>query len=148
MRAIDTLRKHPVTIEARQTVTDAAELMDREAVGALVVTEGGATVGLVTDRDMVVRGMARRLDADARVDAVMSTEVATLPADADLRDAFAVFRDRPVRRVVLVDGGAPIGVVSVDDLLVDLVGDLADLARPVTGQVLFGHPEPAPPATT
>jgi signal-transduction protein with cAMP-binding, CBS, and nucleotidyltransferase domain len=147
MRAIDTLRKRPVTIEARDTVTEAAALMDREAVGALVVTEAGATVGLVTDRDMVVRGMARRIDADARVDAVMTTEVATLPADADLRDALAVFRDRPVRRVVLVEGDAPVGVVSVDDLLVDLVGDLADLARPVTGQVLFGHPEPAPPAT-
>jgi hypothetical protein len=41
-----------------------------------------------------------------------------------------------------------VGVVTVDDLLVDLVGDLADLARPVTGQVLFGHREPTVPTTS
>jgi CBS domain-containing protein len=148
MRAIETLRKPPVTIEADRTVTEAAELMDRHAVGALVVTDGGSTVGVVTDRDLAVRGMARRVSPEARVDGLMSTEVATLPPDADLRDALAVFRSHPVRRVVLVDGDRPVGVVTVDDLLVDLVGDLADLARPVTGQVLFGHPEPTVPTVS
>jgi CBS domain-containing protein len=136
MRAIETLRKPPVTIEADRTVTEAAELMDRHAVGALVVTDGGSTVGVVTDRDLAVRGMARRVSPEARVDGLMST------------DALAVFRSHPVRRVVLVDGDRPVGVVTVDDLLVDLVGDLADLARPVTGQVLFGHPEPTVPTVS
>jgi CBS domain-containing protein len=148
MRAIDTLRKLPVTIEADRTVTDAAQMMDRQAVGALIVTDHGATVGMVTDRDLAVRAMARRVGPDARIDSVMSTDAVTLPAGADLREALGVFRTQPVRRVVLVDGTTPVGVVSVDDLLVDLVGDLADLVRPVTGQVLFGHPEPAAPATT
>jgi CBS domain-containing protein len=148
MRALDTLRKPVTAIEADRTVTEAAKLMDEQAVGALVVTDHGRLAGVVTDRDLVVRAMARRAAPDARVDGAMSTDPVTLPADADLRDALAVFRSHAVRRVVLVDGDRPVGLVSVDDLLVDLAGDLADLARPVTGQVLFGHQDPSVPATT
>jgi CBS domain-containing protein len=148
MRAIDSLRKLPTTIETDRTVTDAARLMDEHAVGALVVTDHDRLVGVVTDRDIVVRGVARRISPDARIDGVMSTEPVTLPAGADVRDVLPLFRSHAVRRIVLVDGDRPVGVVTVDDLLVDLAADLADLARPVTGQVLFGHGEPGVPATT
>ena len=148
MRLIDTLRKVPVTIEADGTVVEAARLMDERAVGALVVTDAGRAVGLVTDRDLTVRGLARRVAPDARVDGLMTLDPVTLPASADLRDALPLFRQHAVRRLVVLDDDRPVGVVSVDDLLVDLAGDLADLVRPVTGQVLFGHPEPGVPATT
>ena len=146
MRIIDSLRKPLVTIEADRTVTDAAQLMDSRAVGALVVTDGGRLAGLVTDRDLATRGLARRVSPEARVDALMTTDPVTLPADADLRDAFPLFREHAIRRIVLVDGDRPLGVVTVDDLLVDVVSDLGDLVRPVTGQVLFGHAEPGLPA--
>jgi CBS domain-containing protein len=148
MRALDTLRKPVTTVDAGATITAAARLMDEQAVGALVVTDRGRLVGIVTDRDLVVRGLARRLDPDARVDGVMTTQPVTLPHDADLRATLAEFRTHAIRRVVLVDGDRPVGLVSVDDLLVDLAADLGDLARPVTGEVLFGHREPSVPATT
>jgi CBS domain-containing protein len=148
MRAIDTFRKRPTTIEADRTVTEAAQRMDHDAVGALVVTDHDRAVGIVTDRDLVVRGMARRATADARVDGVMTTELVTLPHDADLRDALGLFRTHAIRRIPVVDAGdRVVGMVSVDDLFVDIAGDLTDLVRPVTGQVLFGHAEPEVPAT-
>ncbi len=128
-------------------MTDAAQLMDQGAVGALVVTDHGRAVGIVTDRDLVVRAIARRATADARVDSVMTTDLVALPADADLRDALGLFRSHAVRRLPVVDGGHVVGMVSVDDLLVDIAGGLADLVRPVAGQVLFGHAEAKVPAT-
>ncbi|HLI74552.1 MAG TPA: CBS domain-containing protein [Acidimicrobiales bacterium] len=146
MKARDATRKMPVTVSADATVSDVAELMDRRAVGAVIVTDDERPTGIVTDRDLAVRVLARRLPPDARVDSVMSTDVMTLPANADLREAMRLFADHPIRRLPLVDGGRLIGVLTMDDLMVDVISDLTSLVRPVTGQVLFGHPEPKVPA--
>jgi CBS domain-containing protein len=121
--------------------------MDLMAVGALVVVEtDGRPVGIVTDRDLVVRAMARGLSPHARVDTVMSTDLVTMPPDADLREAFRIFDEHAIRRLPLVAGDRLVGMLTIDDLVVDAVADLVRLVRPVTGQVLFGHPEPSPPA--
>ena len=147
MHAIEAARKPPATIAPDRTITEAADEMDRLAVGALVVVErGGRPVGIVTDRDLVVRGVARRASADARVDSVMSTDLITLAPDADLRDALRIFERHPIRRLPLVADERLAGMLTTDDLVVDLAADLDRLTRPITAQVLFGHREPAVPA--
>jgi CBS domain-containing protein len=75
----------------------------------------------------------------------MSTDLMVLPADADLRDALPIFERHALRRLPLVDGDRLVGMLTMDDLIVDLTADLARLTRPVTAQVLFGHREPATP---
>ncbi len=147
MRTIDAIRRSGVAIGPDQTITAAAAVMDQAGVGALAVVDGqGGLIGIVTDRDLVRRGLARRLDADARVDGVMSAPVLTIDADADLHDAFALFRTHGVRRLAVVRDGQFVGTVTVDDLLIDLAADLADLARPITAEVVFGHHDSAVPA--
>ncbi|HEX6420277.1 MAG TPA: CBS domain-containing protein [Acidimicrobiales bacterium] len=149
MHAIEAARREPVTVAPGATVTQAAELMDRAAVGALVVVEAdGRPVGIVTDRDLVVRALAHRCDPEARVDSAMSTDLVTLPASADLREALELFERHPVRRLPLMDGDRMVGMLTMDDLVVDLVSDLGRLTRPILGQVLFGHPEPVTPVPT
>ena len=139
MKAMDAIRKPVVTVDAARPLGAVAELMDRHAVGALVVTdERGHAVGLVTDRDLVVRGLARG-NTDGRCDSVMTTELVTADAGSDLREVIRLFETHAVRRVVLLSGDTPVGGLSVDDLLVDLVADLATVVRPVTAEVLFGH---------
>jgi CBS domain-containing protein len=124
----------------------AAQLMDSHAVGALMVTDQGLLVGIVTDRDLVVRGIARRVDVSARIDSAMTTNPITVPADAELNDALKIFRSHAIRRLPVVHGDEIIGMLTVDDLVVDLTSSLTTLVLPVTGQVLFGSPEPATPA--
>ena len=97
----------------------------RQAVGAVVVVEDDAVLGVVTDRDLVVRALAHG-HVDGRVDSVMTTDVVVVEADGDLRDVIHAFGANAVRRVVLVRDGVVAGVLSVDDLLVDLV-ELVDL---------------------
>jgi signal-transduction protein with cAMP-binding, CBS, and nucleotidyltransferase domain len=122
--------------------------MDEHAVGALVIVDDDRPTGIVTDRDLVVRAVAHALPGDARVDSVMSTGVVTLDARADVRDAFGIFDTQPIRRLVLIEDDKLAGVITADDLLVDVVADLGRLTRPITGQVIFGHPEShATPAT-
>jgi CBS domain-containing protein len=147
MHAIEAARKQPATIGPEHTITEAADAMDRLAVGALVVCErDGHPVGIVTDRDLVVRAVARRLSPDARVDTVMSMDLITMAPDADLREALGVFESHPIRRLPLVADDRVVGMVTMDDLVVDLTADLARLVRPITGQVLYGHREPVTPA--
>jgi signal-transduction protein with cAMP-binding, CBS, and nucleotidyltransferase domain len=143
MRAIDAIRKRPVTIDGAASIADAARLMDADAVGALVVTDGDRPVGIVTDRDLVVRAIARDVPADARVDAVMSSGIMALGADVDVRQALPIFRSHAIRRLPVVESGKIVGMLTADDLLIDLIADLGDVVRPITGQVVFGHAEPS-----
>ena len=141
MRAVDAIRKLPVTITSEASIAETTRLMDTHVVGALVVMNGDRPVGMVTDRDITVRAVARDVPPDARVDAIISPDVVTLDADADLRQALSIFHTRAIRRLPLVEAGHIVGMITTDDLLIDRVADLADLIRPITGQVVFGHPD-------
>ena len=146
MRVSELFRKPPATLPAGATLSDAATLMDEEVVGEIVVVDGGRPVGIVTDRDIVVRGVAHQLPLDARIDAVMTTDLVTLSADADITVAVSVFEERDFRRLPLVDmDDRVVGMITVDDLVVHEVAVFSRLLRPILGQVLFGHPEPKVP---
>lgn len=145
MKAKDAIRKLPETIATNATVAQAAQQMDHAAVGALIVVDEGRPVGIVTDRDLVVRGLARHVALDARIDSVMSMGLIALDADDDLRHAVALFAQHAIRRLPVVDGDRVSGMITLDDLIVDFAQDLAEATRPMTAQVLFGHPEPVPP---
>jgi len=147
MRAIEAIRRPMVTIDAGAPMREAANVMADKGVGALVVTDGGMPVGIVTDRDIVIRGVASG-KCDGRIDAVMTTELVTLDADADVRDAYGVFREHALRRLPLLREGSLVGMVTTDDLIIDLAADLADAVRPITGEVIFGQYGAPVPANT
>ena len=147
MRTIEALRRSGVGVGPERTIHDAAVIMEQSGIGSLAVIDDGQLVGIVTDRDLVRRALARDLPADARVDSVMSTPVVTIDADDDLHHAFALFRTNAVRRLAVVRDGRFLGTVTIDDLLVNLAADLADLVRPVTAEILFAHRDPPVPAT-
>ena len=140
------VRRTPVTVAPDTTLAMAAKAMDESGVGALVVVEDDRPTGIVTDRDITVRATARRFPPDARIDSVMSTDLVTSPADGEVSRALHVFDEHPIRRLPLVDDdGALVGMVTADDLLVNLSSELAELVRPITAQVIFSHPEPDVP---
>jgi hypothetical protein len=74
--------------------------------------------------------------------------VVTIDADSDLHETFAAFRTHAVRRLAIVRDDQFVGMITVDDLLMDLAADLGDLARPVTAEVIFGHHDAPVPAVT
>ena len=139
MRVREGLRHSAVAIECDATVARAAGLMDAAGVGALAVLDADRLVGIVTDRDLVRRVLARGLGSDIRVDAVMSAPVVTIDADDDQHGAFEAFRHQAIRRLAVVDDERFVGMVTVDDLLMNVAADLGDLARPVTGEVLWAQ---------
>lgn len=148
MKIRDLSRRTGVAVAPDRGIGDVAALMETTGVGSVAVVDGDELVGIVTDRDLVRRGLAKGLAPDARVDGLMSSPVVTIEADADAHDAYARFREHPVRRLAIVEDGAFVGTLAVDDLLVDLAADLADLARPVTAELLFPHRDAPVPAAT
>jgi CBS domain-containing protein len=149
MQLQEAIRRSPATVTPDTTLAEAAKVMDERGVGALVVVDDDRPTGIVTDRDITVRATARRFPPDARIDSVMSTELVTASAEDDLGGALRVFEKNPVRRLPLLDeDGGLVGMITADDLLVNLTSELAALVRPITGQVLFSHPEPGMPAVS
>ena len=148
MRTIETIHRSGVGIGPDRTIREAAKVMASAGVGSLAVLEQDRLIGIVTDRDLVRRCLARGIEAGARVDSAMSTPVVTIQADADIHEAFALFRTNAVRRLAVLRGQHFVGMLSIDDLLVYLAADLADLARPITAEILFAHRDSPVPATT
>ncbi|MFB7223581.1 CBS domain-containing protein [Streptomyces sp. NPDC056227] len=133
-----------VSVPTRTPLGEVAREMAECGVGSVMVTEGGTLRGIVTDRDLAVRALARGLDEDERVDTVMTSPVITVDVTDDLHEAYRVFRRSGVRRLPVLDGHRVVGVLTVDDMLIDVFQRLADLLGPVAWSVL-GEP-PGPPA--
>jgi predicted transcriptional regulator len=139
MKVRDFTWREPVTIEVDETVAVAARRFADAGVGALIVIDHGRPVGIVTDRDIVVRGVAQRVDPESRIDALMSMGVTVLDAEEDATELYAVFAREAIRRVPIVDHDTVVGVVSLDDLLVSTAGDLAILSKVLSAQIMFPH---------
>ncbi len=148
MRVRDGVRRSGLSVQPDQTIHQAAKLMDDQSVGSLVVVDRGAVVGIVTDRDLVRRAMAKSADPSARIDSVMSTPVVSIDAGAELESAFGLFREHALRRLVVTDSGSFVGVLTVDDLMINLTSHLGDLVRPVTAETIFGQHDSPVPATS
>lgn len=145
MNVRDVIMRDAVTVDAGVTVSAAAELMSSAGVGALIVVDHDVPVGVVTDRDIVTRGVARGVPLDGRVDALMSMGVVAVDADAELAELLQAFGRHAVRRIPVVEADRVIGVVALDDLLVSTVRDLDRLARVVAAQIMFPHAGDAAP---
>jgi signal-transduction protein with cAMP-binding, CBS, and nucleotidyltransferase domain len=101
------------------TLREVARLMERHRVGSVIVIDNvGEVAGIVTDRDIVLRGVARGCSADAPVDSVMTRDVATVDVHADVALAASTMAKRRVRRLPVTDEMRHAhGVVALDDLV-------------------------------
>jgi CBS domain-containing protein len=114
------LMAEPITVPTDATLIEAAQLMRDADIGDVIVAENGVVRGIITDRDIVVRGVAaEHLPADTLVDAVCSGDPITVAPDDDVRRAITLMRQYAVRRLPVVDGGGLVGVISLSDAALD-----------------------------
>jgi len=113
----DVMTPDPVTVAATSTAVEAARAMRDEGVGDVLVLEGHSIRGILTDRDITVRGVALGADpAKIRVGDICSRNVVTLEPSQTVADAVRLMREKAVRRLPVVDDGRPVGIVSIGDL--------------------------------
>lgn len=117
-RVGDAMRQEVVTIDVGASASLAAQRMRRHDVGSLPVLDEGRLVGLVTDRDLVVRGLAEEGDLSRhRVAELMSTGPVTITPERSVEDAERLMAEIGIRRLLVVDDeGRLVGLISWHDL--------------------------------
>lgn len=104
------------TVDSNASVRDAARLMADRDVGDVLVIDGDRLAGIITDRDIVVKALARGSGDAASVMDCMTPDVLTCSPDASVEEAARVMADNKVRRMPVVEDGRPVGIVSLGDL--------------------------------
>jgi signal-transduction protein with cAMP-binding, CBS, and nucleotidyltransferase domain len=113
------MRKEIKKIAHTVSVREAARRMRDEHIGSLFVEDGGKLVGIITETDLVRRGIAEGTDlTKATVQSIMTTPIATIEITRTLQDAHDMMGDLGVRHLGVTEKGKFVGMVSVRDLLV------------------------------
>lgn len=134
-------RPRLVVLNPNDPVLEAARAIEQNRIGAVVVQKAGQVVGIVTDRDLAVRALGRGLDASTtKIADVMTPSPATLTPSDSRADAIRIMRERNVRRVPLIEDGRVVGMVTLDDLILDEAAPLEELAAIVQAQIGEGGP--------
>lgn len=134
-------RPRLVVLNPKDPALDAARAIEHNNIGAVVVQDKGRVAGIVTDRDLTVRVVGQGLDpATTPLADVMTTPVVVLsPADSQT-DAIRLMQEKTIRRIPLVEAGRVVGMVTLDDLLLDEGAPLDELAAIVEAQIGEGGP--------
>ncbi len=133
----DVMTRNVRTLAPGATVADAAKAMRELNVGVIPVCEGDKLLGVVTDRDIVLRAVAEGLDGGTPLSTVMSTDIRTARETDDLDTVLADMASRQIRRLPVLDASQRLaGIISIGDIAVkgqdeeDVGQSLADISSP------------------
>ncbi len=129
------LHSAPETVPPTCHMGEAARIMAHHGVGSLLVVSGGELLGIVTDRDICVRGIGAGMSVADPVTAVMTRHPVTIEGSADVVDAFEKFRQAAAWRLPVLEAGEVAGIISVDELLVALVVEFSDAIVPIAREL-------------
>jgi CBS domain-containing protein len=130
----DIMTRGVAVIELDQTLQAAAKLMQELDIGVLPVQDEGALCGMVTDRDIVIRGVATgMIPQEALVSEVMTPEVRWCNEDDSVEQVIAQMGDEQVRRLAVLDASRQIvGIVALGDLATRQSGDVDEALREIS----------------
>ncbi len=116
----DVMTPDPITLPLSASLIDAAKTMRDVGIGDVVVVDGDEVLGIVTDRDIVVRGIADGCDAQSTtlID-ICSRDLTTVSPDDQVGTAVRLMRENAIRRLPVVARGRPVGIVTLGDLALE-----------------------------
>ncbi len=139
-RIEDVMTTDVETVSLHDTLYNVAVKMNDLNVGAMPVVDGKKLVGIVTDRDIVIRGIAENLTGSDPVQKVMTSDVITVKPDQSIRHAIHLMSEHQIRRLPVVNGDELVGIVALGDLAVNEKSDsqakkaLSEISEPTRGQ--------------
>ena len=140
MNVRDVMTARPRCAPPDTPLSQVAELMETQDIGAIPILDGDRLVGMITDRDIVVRAIAKGKDPRGMATReISSSELVTVGPDHDLSEALHLMAQHQVRRLSVVDdANRLVGVVSQADIALEArdksVGEMvADISKPPRG---------------
>jgi len=126
------MTKPVITTKTDSSVNEAAELMSGKNIGSVVVVRGKKPIGIVTERDIVGRVVAKGVDASkVLMKEIMSKPLTTVRSDMSLIDAIRVMQKKKIRRLLVTENDELIGIVTQRDLLRALAFHVVISFRPL-----------------
>ncbi len=121
MRCSEIMTKNVRTATRETSLREAAAMMRDGDVGAVPVVDGGKLIGIVTDRDIVVRVVAEGKDATTPISEAMTAELFTVAPDDFVFEAIRLMGDKQVRRIPVIDSnGALAGIIAMADVALEM----------------------------
>ena len=117
MKVSEVMTRNVQTVSPDQPVQEAASFMLNADAGSIPVTEGDRLIGMITDRDITVRGIAKGYGPDTPVRELMTDDLIVVRIDDDVEEAATKMSDAQVRRLPVIDQDERLcGIVSLGDL--------------------------------
>lgn len=107
-----------VTLSPQDSIYDAAVKMKQNDIGFIPIVEGNQLLGVCTDRDIVLRGVAEKRSENTPVSEVMTQECVTCGPDTDIDEAVRLMSEKQIRRLCVVDNNQLVGVCAIGDMAV------------------------------
>ena len=128
----EVMNKDVKTIRPNENIQKAAEIMNKNRIGSLVVLDGsGAIAGILTERDIMNKVVALdRKASEVSVSEIMTTKLITIPSEISLEDAAELMTKYKIKKLPVVDEGQLVGMVTASDLIAyetELVEKVAEL---------------------
>ena len=121
LRASEIMTKSVRTATHEMSLRDVAAMMRDGDMGAVPVVDEGKLIGIVTDRDIVVRAVAESKTADTPIGEVMTTELFTVAPDDFVFEAIRLMGDKQVRRIPVVsEDGSLAGIIAMADIALEM----------------------------
>lgn len=137
MKIKDIMTQPAITVLPDDTIYQVSQVMQENNIGALPVCDDGKLVGIVTDRDIIIRNVARGLDPKMHpVREIMTTKVHTVTPDSGVSEAVKLMSTVKARRLPVVDQDSVVGFVAIGDMAVtgdyvtEVGGALSDISVP------------------
>ncbi len=137
MKVRDIMTQSVAYVSPQSKVIEAAQLMQKHNVGSIPVCDQNGIIGIVTDRDIVVRNVAHGTSPESTiVQDVMTSQVTTASPDMDINDAANIMSSSQIRRIPVVENNMLVGMVSLGDMATNIRANmeaseaLTEISRP------------------
>ena len=133
----DIMKTSVISVDSSMTVKDASEMMDSAEVGGIVIMENNIATGIITERDIVRRIVAKNKGYSTKLKDVMSTPLITINSDETIWELAQLMKIEKIHRVPVTNQNKLVGIVTTTDLArICSVGSNAELSK-ITEQILM-----------